>query len=244
MTNHTHHDTISVTIDEALRAIEAGILDIPWKENPWKKIRGSLSTASRVYPHITPKDHSGTIVCDPEELKRLVASYKQTKTYPVNCGFKSYQSFYTWQSNVKRFFDHVSGRRKTRSDLKTRKDIGARLLEAISTAHDGHPLLSETETIPITTFIKLCREDNIDLDKATPDWTRNKIRTSPAGRADTIKRATALFDEFHASESVPRDVLPPQPFGDLSDVHHAGHWNTPTVHPASPRSVIATFNNC
>lgn len=232
MTNHTRHDTTFVTVEEALGAVEAGILDTPWTEGTWKKIRGSLTTAARVYPHITPKDHSGTILCDCEELERLVTLYKQTKTYPVNCGFKTYESFYTWQSNVKRFFDHVSGRRESRCALKTRQDIGARLLEAIGAGVDGQPLLSGSETIPVTSFIMLCREDNIDLDRATPDWIRNQIATSPAGRASTIRQAAARIDELRDSGKVPLEVLPPERFADLSDVYCAGQWKTPAVHPA------------
>ncbi|AQS48572.1 hypothetical protein BMG03_12795 [Thioclava nitratireducens] len=231
MTSLTDLDKRGVSLEESLGAFEAGILVNPWRESTWKKIRGSLTTAARVYPKITPENHSGMIICDPEELMRLVAPYKRAKSFPVNCGFKNYESFYTWQSNVKRFFEHVSGQRQSRCAINSKKDAGARLLKVIGIGVDGQPLLTGSETIPIASFIGLCREADIDVNKATPDWVRNQIAISTAGRASTIRQAAARIDKLSDSGKVPRDVLPPCRFGDLSDVFYAGQWRTPEVHP-------------
>lgn len=231
MSCHKHRDRTAVTTDEALAALEAGVLENPWALATWKKIRGSLSTAPRVYRQLDPKNFSGTILCDPEEFSLLVAPFKKAKTVPLNCGFKTYQAFYTWQSNMHRFFELASGQREYRSQLRERRDAGSTFLSAISIGADGQPIYSGSELVPIDSFIRICREDGIDLNEATPDWVKQKIKSSSANQAASIRKAAARIDALRGSGSVPVEVLPPLPFGDLSSAEYAGKWRTPPVHP-------------
>lgn len=217
-------------LDEALTAANAGMLELPWTESTWLKVRGSLASLPRVYPQLGYDGLVDQIVCNPDELVALVAPYKKSKTVPANCRFKSFQSFYDWQSNAKRFFDHVSGRKAHSAGLRHKVDGGAKLLHALAHVDDGKPLFSGQELIPLVALIGCCREDGLDLRDITRGWVVDLIGKSSAGRATTIRDATALIDALADDVRIPVDLLPAEIFGDLAGIGYAGHWRTPELH--------------
>lgn len=231
MTHHSQFASSEIFLAEALAAANAGVLELPWKEGPWLKIRGSLGSLPRVYPQLGYDGPVDQIVCDPDELMALVAPFKKSKTVPANCRFNSFQAFYDWQSDAKRFFDHVSGRKAHSAGLRNKVDGGAKLLQALAHADDGKPLFSGQELIPVDIFIGCCREDGLDFRDATPTWVMELIAKSSAGRAATIRRATAVIDELSNDNRISADLLPRMIFGDLSGIGYADQWRTPELHP-------------
>ena len=207
------------------------MLHLPWKHNSWLKIRGSLSLLPQIYHQLGYEGPVDEIVCDPDELIALIAPFKKAKVAPPNCGFKSYQAFYNCQSQAKRFFDHVSGRKLQLAGLRTIVDSGATFLDALAHADNGEPLFSGQELIPVVIFIGCCREGGLDFRDATPTWVAELIAKSSAGRAATIRRATALIDGLFNDNRILADLLPREPFGDLSGIGYAGQWRTPELHP-------------
>jgi len=231
MTQHSQFATPEIFLAEALAAANAGVLEVPWKEGPWLKVRGSLASLPRIYPQLGYDGPIDKIVCDPDELMALVAPFKKSKTVPANCRFKSFQSFYNWQSNAKRFFDHVSGRKVHAAGLRNKVDGGAKLLQALAHADDGKPLFSGQEQVALVVLIGCCREDGMDLRNATRGWVTDLIGKSTAGRARTIRDATAFIDALANDHRIPVDLLPAEIFGDLSGIGYADQWRTPELHP-------------
>ena len=232
MTLQTQLTTSEIPLAEALAAANAGVLELPWKEDPWLKIRGSLTTLPGVYAQLGYEGPADQIRCDPQQLAELAAPFLKNKTFPPNCRPKSYDSFYTWHSNVKRFFEHVSGQKAHSKALRSKIDGGAKLLDALAHADNGVPLFAGQELIPLVSFIGYCREDGLDLRNATRDWVLDLIANSSAGRAATIRSATVLIDGLANDDRIPADLLPVGLYGDLSGIGYAGQWRTPELHPA------------
>lgn len=231
MTLHTHIATTENFLNEALAAANAGMLELPWKEGTWLKIRGSLTTLPGVYSQLGYQGPADQILCDPQQLADLAAPFLKNRTFPPNCRPKSYESFYTWHSNVKRFFDHVSGLRAHSAALRCRVDGGAKLLDVLAHADNGEPLYSGQELIPLVNFIGYGREDGLDLRDATLGWVVDLIARSSARRAATIRRATAILDALAYDHRIAADLLPLEIFGDLSGISYEGQWQTPELHP-------------
>ncbi|MBQ4823890.1 site-specific integrase [Leisingera sp. HS039] len=230
----TYQDTTAlpkITLSDARAAVEAGEIEIPWKDSRWKKIRGSLTTATRVYRVLAGTASDRQILCDPDELRTLAEPYLKSKSTPPNCKFPSFESFYAWHSQTKSFFDLISGRRDMHLRRKASDDSGSRLLQLLGGKDGKEPILSGAEIIPVTNFDRLCREHRIEIRTATPSWLRNALVQLPSEQVRSMKDAAAQLDQFHEDARIPSELLPPERFGSLSDVRYAGYWETPAVHP-------------
>lgn len=236
MTDNQQTQLTPPTLRDALLAANAGVLELPWTENSWKKFCGSLSKAESVFDALDTTHSTAQVVCDSKLLRTLVANYLDNETAPRNCGFKSYKAFYDWYSNTKRFFDLVSGARTRKTARRTRCDRSAKLLELVSKGTQELPPISVHEAIPLTVFIRCCHETGIDIHQASKKWLEETISAQPSGRSRTLKRAAKLFDQMRENPHFNRSLLPPEIFGDLSSINCAGSWAAPGIHPEFGRA--------
>ena len=49
MTLHAHIASSETLLTEAVAAANAGVLELPWTENSWIKVRGSLTALPGIY---------------------------------------------------------------------------------------------------------------------------------------------------------------------------------------------------
>lgn len=231
MTYQNKIELSKISLFEARTAVEAGVIEIPWKESTWKKIRGSLTTITRVYRVLTGATSDRQIYCDPDSLRDLLEPFLKAKSAPPNCDFRSFDSFYACYSQTKRFFDLVSGGQDQIASKSQVNDSYSQLLRHLGGKDGEVPILSAQEIIPITRFFSLCQENRIDICEATPIWLRNAMAQLPANLLRTIKSAAGQLDGFRNDGRIPSELLPPERFGDLSDLRCAGSWRTPKLHP-------------
>ncbi|WP_319412688.1 hypothetical protein [uncultured Cohaesibacter sp.] len=218
------------SLDSALAAFKAGVIENPWQEGTTKKILGSLSKVAKVYQILAPHIPTGSILCDAEELAALFKPYLKSRTFPENCGFKNYDSSYTWHSNVSRFYKLANGQRALKKSLLTREDLWASLLQYMAVADSGSPIMSAKKMIPLVSFIGLCRENSIAPTELLRETVIKLIESSTVKRARTFRDAAKLLDELRESGMISLDLLPPEKIGDLSDYLAEGQWKTPPLH--------------
>lgn len=96
MTLQTHITTSEIPLAEALAAANAGVLELPWKEGTWLKVRGPLTTLPGVFDQLEYEGPADQILCDPRQLAEVAAPFLKNRTFPPSCRPKSYDSLYTW----------------------------------------------------------------------------------------------------------------------------------------------------
>ena len=212
---HDQHLPTAPTLRTALKNLADGRYDDVWAKNSRLKIRGSVRKAPKVFAAIVDFTSPDQILCDVVELDRIVAPFLKKRTFPSRCGFKSFQSFRTWHSNTRSFFDVVSGRRSSMTAIMAQEDEWTVLIAHLSGLRGSPRVLSEYEMLAIFSLVRECRIRGIgpaDLRAETIEAFAPHLRP---GTKNAIKRACERIDSLRADSRVPREFLPPAPIGKL-----------------------------
>ena len=211
--------------------LAGGKFDHHWTKSRRLKIQGSVNKAPKIYKALAGISSAECITIDVDALDLLARPYLEAKRVPAGCGFKTYTSFYTWWSNLRSFFDVVSGRRASIAALMALQDDWADLIAQL-TGQKGTPAAFNTqEMLPLLALARECRSREIALKDLSAGIVEEFGASLPSGTKTAVRRGYGTVLHLRGSNLVPTTLLPEGTLAPLRALTPPNVRQVPALHP-------------